>query len=66
MVKPPADYDQKLMTSMSSGEKFDLILLTKPLMDVLVNQGVLTELNDKIKKSKVLSDSSVIPKEEWD
>lgn len=66
MVKPPADYDQKLMTSMASGEKFDLILLTKPLMDVLVDQGVLTELNDKIEKSKVLSDSSVIPKEEWE
>ena len=47
MVKPPADYDQKLMASMSSGEKFDLILLTKNLMDILVDQGVLTELNDK-------------------
>ncbi|MGG3470402.1 extracellular solute-binding protein [Neobacillus pocheonensis] len=66
MVKPPADYDQKLMTSMSSGEKYDLILLTKPLMDVLVKQGVLTELNDKIKKSKVLSDPSVISEKDWD
>ncbi|MCC3356844.1 extracellular solute-binding protein [Bacillus sp. REN16] len=66
MVKPPADYDQKLMASMSSGEKFDLILLTKNLMDILVEQGALTELNDTIDGSKVLSDSSVIPKEEWD
>ncbi|QKE72882.1 extracellular solute-binding protein [Arthrobacter citreus] len=65
MVKPPADYDQKLMTSMSSGEKFDLILLTKPLMDILVNQGVLTQLNEKIKDSKVLSDPTVIPDSDW-
>ncbi|MBO9128141.1 extracellular solute-binding protein [Bacillus sp. 165] len=65
MVKPPADYDQKLMTSMSSGEKYDLILLTKPLMDILVKQGVLTELNDKIQKSKVLSDSTIISEKEW-
>ncbi|MGM0838465.1 MAG: extracellular solute-binding protein [Bacillota bacterium] len=66
LVKPPADYDQKLMASMSSGENFDLILLTKNLMDILVKQGVLTQLNDKIDESKILSDTSVIPAAEWD
>ncbi|KAA0565780.1 extracellular solute-binding protein [Bacillus sp. CH30_1T] len=66
LVKPPADYSQKLMASISSGEKFDLLLLTKNQMDILVDQGVLTELNDKIDTSKVLADSTVIPTDEWE
>jgi putative aldouronate transport system substrate-binding protein len=66
MEKPPADYDQKLLTAMSSGEKYDLVYLTKPLLDILVKQGALTDLTDKIKKSKELSDPTVIPPEEWE
>ncbi|WP_257985132.1 extracellular solute-binding protein [Bacillus sp. T33-2] len=66
MEKPPADYDQKLLASMSSGEKFDLVYLTKPMLDVLVEQGVLTDLTKQVEKSKILSDSDVIPEEEWD
>ncbi|GIN69589.1 hypothetical protein J14TS2_00640 [Bacillus sp. J14TS2] len=66
MVKPPSDYSQKLLASMSSGDKFDLLLVTKDLMDRLVDQNILTELNDKIEGSPTLSDPSVIPTEEWD
>ncbi|QNG58225.1 extracellular solute-binding protein [Bacillus sp. PAMC26568] len=66
MDKPPADYDQKLLAAMSSGEKYDLVYLTKPMLDVLVEQGVLADLTDKVKDSNILSDTSIIPKEEWE
>jgi putative aldouronate transport system substrate-binding protein len=66
MEKPPADYDQKLLTSISSGEKFDVIYLTKDLMDVLVDQGALMQLNDQINSSEILSDEAVIPASEWE
>ncbi|GAX90057.1 extracellular solute-binding protein [Effusibacillus lacus] len=66
LVKPPSDYDQKLLAAMSSGEKYDLVYLTKDKMDILVEQGVLMNLTEKIKKSPVLSDPKVIPSEEWD
>ncbi|MGD7054199.1 extracellular solute-binding protein [Sutcliffiella horikoshii] len=66
MDKPPADYDQKLLASMSSGEKYDLVYLTKPMLDILVDQGVLTDLTENVANSKVLSDPSVIPTEEWE
>lgn len=66
MEKIPSDYDQSLLTSISAGEKYDLIYMTKPMMDVLVEQGTLTELTDQIKSSEVLSDPTVIPAEEWE
>lgn len=66
MEKPPSDYDKKLINALSSGQKYDLIYLTKPVMDILVDQGALMPLTDKIKNSQVLSDPAVIPTEEWD
>lgn len=66
LEKPPSDYDQKMLSAVSSGEKYDLMLMTKDGMDILVDQGALTDLTDKIKKSKVLSDPEVIPASEWD
>lgn len=66
MVKPPSDYTQKMLSSLSSGEEFDLLLVTKDLMDRLVDQDVLTELNVDIEESEVLSDPTIIPEEEWD
>lgn len=66
MVKPPSDYNQKLLASMASGDKFDLLLVTKDLMDRLVDQNILTELNSQIENSDILSDPTVIPTEEWD
>ncbi|WP_051663344.1 extracellular solute-binding protein [Alicyclobacillus macrosporangiidus] len=66
LVHPPTDYDQKLLAAMSSGEKFDVIYCTKPTLDLLVSQGVLTPLTNQIKNSKVLSDTKVVPQDEWD
>jgi putative aldouronate transport system substrate-binding protein len=66
MEKPPSNYDEKLLSSISSGEKYDLIYLTKDLMDVLVDQGALMKLNKKIKQSEVLSDPDVINSGEWE
>ena len=66
MEKPPSDYDQKLLTSISSGEAYDIIYLTKDLMDILVDQGALTKLNDMIDSSEVLSDEKTIPQSEWE
>lgn len=65
MENPPANYDQKLLTSMSSGKQYDLVYLTKNLMDILVDQEVLTKLNDDIQKSSILSDKAIIPDSEW-
>ncbi|MFC4022294.1 extracellular solute-binding protein [Oceanobacillus longus] len=66
MEKPPSDYDQKLLTSISSGEKYDIIYLTKDLMDILVDQGALMQLNDQIDSSETLSNKAVIPQSEWE
>ncbi|WP_078381969.1 extracellular solute-binding protein [Sutcliffiella halmapala] len=66
MDKPPADYDQKLLATISSGEKYDLVYLTKPMLDILVDQGVLTDLTEEVIGSKILSDPTVVPTEEWE
>jgi putative aldouronate transport system substrate-binding protein len=66
MEKPAADYDKRVLTALSAGEKYDLIYLNKDKMDIFVDQGLLTPLTDKIKNSKVLSDPAVIPTKEWD
>ncbi|MFS8630414.1 MAG: extracellular solute-binding protein, partial [Bacillales bacterium] len=42
------------------------IYLTKPTLDILVEQGVLMDLTDRIQKSKILSDPKVIPTEDWE
>jgi putative aldouronate transport system substrate-binding protein len=65
-VKPASDYDQKLLADVSAGTAYDLIYMTKPTMDILVDQKVLTPLTDKIKASPVLGDPKVIPPAEWD
>lgn len=66
LVTVPTDYDQFIQTALRGGERFDLIYTTKPLMDVLVEQGALTPLSDFIEASEILSDPAVIPTEEWD
>ncbi|CAG7653720.1 extracellular solute-binding protein [Paenibacillus allorhizosphaerae] len=64
--KPASDYNQKLMAAVSSGEKFDLLQVSKETMNQLIDQGVLTPLTDKVKASKVLQDPEVLPAAEWD
>jgi putative aldouronate transport system substrate-binding protein len=66
MVKPSADYDQFIQTALRGGEQFDLIYMTSPLMNILVEQQALVPLTDFIESSSILSDSSVIPTEEWE
>jgi putative aldouronate transport system substrate-binding protein len=56
----------KLLTAISSGEKYDLIQLDKQDMEILVDQGVLMPLDDKIKASTVISDPATFPTKEWD
>ncbi|WP_188540629.1 extracellular solute-binding protein [Paenibacillus segetis] len=65
--KPASDYDQKVLTSLSSGAKYDLIEISDlAKLDVFINQGVVTDLSDFVQNSTVLSDPSVIPTEEWE
>mgnify|MGYP000870034761 CR=1 FL=1 len=58
--------DDYLQTAMRGGERFDLIYLNTPFMDVLVDQGALTPLTDFITSSPILSDPAVIPTGEWE
>lgn len=58
--------DDYLQTALRGGERFDLIYLNTPFMDVLVDQGALLPLTDFIESSPILSDSTVIPTEEWE
>jgi putative aldouronate transport system substrate-binding protein len=64
--KPASDYDQKLLAAVASGEKFDLLQVSKEKMNLFIEQGILTPLTDQVKASKVLSDPEVLPTGEWD
>lgn len=65
LVRPPSDYDEKLLAALGGGEVFDLIYLNKNLMDVLVDQGALTDLTAQIQQSPILSSPAIIPSQEW-
>ncbi|GGA23484.1 extracellular solute-binding protein [Paenibacillus physcomitrellae] len=65
--KPASDYDQKVLTALGSGEKYDLIEgsdLGK--LNTFIDQGVTMDLTDFVQGSKELSDPTVVPTEEWD
>ncbi|NDV01072.1 ABC transporter substrate-binding protein [Pseudoroseicyclus tamaricis] len=66
MIKPAADYNNVLFTSLASGEQFDLIYGDSSMLPTLVDQGAIMQLNDIIESSAVLSDPAVIPDGEWD
>lgn len=66
MNKPAADYDQKLLAAIASGEKFDLLQISKEKMSTFVEQGILTPLTEQVNGSKVLSDPNVIPANDWE
>lgn len=66
LVHPTADYDQKLLADVSAGVEYDLIYTNKDTMDVLVDQGVLTDLTDRINGSALLTNPTVVPTAEWD
>ncbi|WP_248930209.1 extracellular solute-binding protein [Paenibacillus hamazuiensis] len=64
--KPASDYDQKLLAAISSGEKFDLLQISKEKMNLFISQGILTDLTSQVKGSKTLQDPEVLPSGEWD
>ncbi|MDR6879714.1 extracellular solute-binding protein [Bacillus sp. 3255] len=66
LEKPASDYNQKLMAAVSSGEKYDLLQVSKELMNTLTAQGILMPLTDQVKASKTLQDPDVLPTQEWD
>lgn len=67
LEKPASDYDQKVLTSLGSGEKYDLIELSDlGKLSEFVDQGVVSDLTDFVTSSPVLSDPKVIPAAEWD
>jgi len=66
LVHPTADYDEKLLADLAAGVEYDLIYMNKNRMDVLVDQGVLTDLTEQIQASQLLQDPNVIPTAEWD
>ncbi|GGD95802.1 extracellular solute-binding protein [Paenibacillus nasutitermitis] len=67
LEKPASDYDQKVLTALGSGEKYDLIEMSDlGKLSEFIDQGVVSDLNDFVTNSTVLSDPKVIPKAEWD
>ncbi|WP_438351789.1 extracellular solute-binding protein [Paenibacillus sp. FA6] len=65
--KPASDFDQKVLTALSSGAKYDLIEVSDlAKLDAFIKQGVVTDLSDFVQSSTVLSDPTVIPTGEWD
>lgn len=66
LVHPTADYDQKRQADLAAGVEYDLIYTNKQHMDVMVDQEVLTDLTEQVNGSAILSNTTVIPAEEWD
>jgi putative aldouronate transport system substrate-binding protein len=66
LVHPTADYGEKLLADLAAGVEYDLIYTNKDTMDVLVADGVLTDLTEQINSSAILSNPTVIPTAEWD
>ena len=55
--KVPSGYDQVLMQKLGAGEQYDLIYLNQFQMYTLAKQGALTDLTDRIQKSKVYAEN---------
>ncbi len=65
MVKPEADYNNVLFTSLASGEQYDLVYGDSSMLANFVEQGAIMDVTDLVAASPVLSDESVIPAGEW-
>nr|WP_314260419.1 extracellular solute-binding protein [uncultured Devosia sp.] len=65
MIKPAADYNNVLFTSLAGGERFDLIYGDSKMLPGLVEQGAVTDLTDLVAASAQLSNATVIPAAEW-
>ncbi len=65
MVKPEADYNNVLFTSLASGEQYDLVYGDSGMLANFIDQGAIMDLTDRIAASPVLSDTATIPEAEW-
>ena len=65
MVKPEADYNNVLFTSLASGEQYDLVYGDSSMLGNFVEQGAIMDVTDLVAASPVLSDETVIPAGEW-
>lgn len=65
MVKPDADYNNVLFTSLAGGEQYDLVYGDSSMLATFVEQGAIKDLTDLVAASPVLSDTAVIPAAEW-
>ncbi|MCL6269643.1 extracellular solute-binding protein [Sansalvadorimonas sp. 2012CJ34-2] len=66
MVKPGGSYDQVVLTTLASGEKYDLIYSTSKQLEYFIKQKAIMPMNDLIAKSPILSDRNRISQEELD
>jgi putative aldouronate transport system substrate-binding protein len=62
--KPPADYANVLMQKLQGGEAYDLIYFTQQVYLNLIDQGVLTDLTDKLETSEVFKNN--VDPSEWE
>ncbi len=65
-TKPTGDYDEALLRTLSSGEKYDIIYTTSALLPQYISQEAVLDLTTYISNSDTLSDPTVIPTSEYD
>ena len=67
LIKPPgSEYTTKLTAMLATGEPLDIAYVGDSTFESLYEQNLFASLTDLIGKSKVLSDTGVIAKSEWD
>lgn len=66
LVHPTADYNERLLADLAAGVEYDLIYTNKDTMNLLIEDGVLTDLTEQINNSELLQNPTVIPPEEWE
>lgn len=67
MEKPANEYDTVLLQKLANGgEGLDLIYFNQDKLPALVEQDAVLDITEQVIKSEILSDTSVIPSEEWE
>ena len=61
MDKPASDYDNVLTQKLQAGDKYDLVYCGQEQIPFLAKQGALKDITSQVQKSKILSDTSIIP-----
>ncbi|MFD1676310.1 extracellular solute-binding protein [Alicyclobacillus fodiniaquatilis] len=60
-----SNYDQQLMTMLSSGQKIDVVYTEGSTLAELAKNGEVENLQSQIQNSSVLGDPKVVPQYEW-